>query len=156
MSETFWYDVTTTLPRHLVWNLFTDISNWPSFTNMYRDLEWQGEPWVSGSAIVGELCYPVHMPFRYLIKRCEPPDLIGYLAHSDQAGLATERTVRFRPLPFGTLIEVKSSCVGEPPQGAGGSQEFIRSVHLSFFSNFARFCDEYLPGPSASQDAPPD
>jgi hypothetical protein len=143
MPETFSYAANTTLPRDLVWNLFTEIKNWPKCSIMFHSLEWHGEPWVPGSIIIGELDYPLSMSLRYLVKQCDPPELVKYLFHSPAAGFATERTVYFKPLPFGTLIEVESYDVGTLPNLPGGIREFLQSATQAFFVNFTRFCDDY-------------
>ena len=59
MSASFSYSVMTKLPRARVWSLLTDLANWPKFSDMYSDLHWDGTPWAEGSAIVGQLNYPI-------------------------------------------------------------------------------------------------
>ena len=142
MSEPLKYAVSTTLPQHRVWQLFTNIENWPRFCSLYRNLHWVGEPWAPGSAIAGELLSPLHLPLRYLIKRYQPVEVVIYLAHSASCGFATERTILFKPLPFGTLIRVESYGVGTPPALPGGIDGFLGAVNVGCFANFALFCDE--------------
>jgi hypothetical protein len=57
----------TKLPRTRVWSLLTDITNWREFSDLYSDLRWEGAPWAVGSALVGQLNYPIVVSGRYLI-----------------------------------------------------------------------------------------
>src|SRR5579859_4676153 len=55
----FSHSVVTRLPRENVWSLLTDITNWPKFSDIYSDLRWDGTPWAEGSALVGQLNFPI-------------------------------------------------------------------------------------------------
>ncbi len=140
MAE-FSYSVNTTLPRGRVWGLFADISNWPKFSDMYSNLHWEGTPWEEGSAIVGQLNYPIVVSGRYVIRKCDPPALVRYLSQTKDAGFATERTITMKQLVGGTVIQVEAFVVGEPDM-AGGGPEFLRSLTTRWFDEFARFCDQ--------------
>jgi len=139
----FSYSVSTKLPRDRVWDLITDITNWPKFSDIYSDLMWIGKPWAEGSHLAGTLHYPIEVSGHYVIKTCQPPVLIRYLSQTREAGFATERTLRFEPLVEGTLIRVDAYVVGEPKM-AGGAPEFLRKLTLRWFDEFARFCDGQL------------
>jgi hypothetical protein len=141
MSQIFSYAVTTALQRHSVWKLFIDIRTWPSFGGVYSELKWDGDAWVQGSAIIGELLYPMAMPLRHVIKRCQPPELISYLAYGS-SGFAMERTICFKSIPSGTRIEVESFAAGTPAKFPGGMAGFLEMLTLQYFDNFARLCDE--------------
>jgi hypothetical protein len=136
----FSYRVTTKLPRDRVWSLLTDITNWSKFSDMYSDLHWHGTPWAEGSAIVGQLNYPIVVGGRYVIKKCEPPKLIRYLSQTQDAGFATERTITLEQVGHGTTIRAEAFLVGLPNMPGGGS-EFLRSLTTRWFSEFACFCD---------------
>ena len=136
----FSYSVITLVPRGRVWSLLTDITKWPEFSDMYSDLRWEGTPGVEGSAIVGQLNYPIVVSGRYVIKKCDPPVLIRYLSQTRQAGFATERTIMLEPLAGGTIIRVDAFLVGTPQMPGGGS-EFLRSLTTRWFDEFVRFCD---------------
>jgi hypothetical protein len=136
----FSYSVTTKLPRGRVWSLLTDITNWPKFSDMYSDLHWDGTPWAEGSALVGQLNYPIVVSGRYVIRKCDPPVLIRYLSQTRDAGFATERTITLEQLTDGTLIQVEAYVVGRPEM-PGGASEFLRSLTTRWFDEFARFCD---------------
>jgi hypothetical protein len=136
----FSYSVTTQLSRGQVWNLLTEITNWPKFSDMYSDLHWEGTPWAEGSAIVGQLNYPIEVFGRYVIKKCDPPALIRYLSQTRRAGFATERTITLEQLVEGTMIRVDAFIVGTPEMPGGGA-EFLKSLTTKWFDEFARFCD---------------
>lgn len=68
MAASFSYSVTTKLPRERVWSLLTNIETWTTFSDMYSDLRWEGNPWAVGSALVGQLNYPIVVSGRYVIK----------------------------------------------------------------------------------------
>jgi hypothetical protein len=107
---------------------------------MYSDLRWDGTPWAEGSAIVGQLNYPIVVSGRYVIKECDPPALIRYLSQTQDAGFATERTITLEQLVQGTLIRAEAFLVGEPQMQGGGS-EFLKRLTTRWFDEFARFCD---------------
>jgi hypothetical protein len=136
----FSYSVTTQLPRGRVWSLLTEITNWSKFSDMYSDLHWDGTPWAEGSAIVGQLNYPIVVSGRYVIKKCDPPALIRYLSQTRRAGFATERTIVLEQLVGGTMIRADAIIVGRPEMPGGGS-EFLRRLTTRWFDEFAKFCD---------------
>ncbi len=142
MAVSLSHSVTTKLPRKQVWNLLTDITNWPKFSDIYSDLRWDGPPWVEGSAIVGQLNYPIVVAGRYIIRRCDPPRLIRYLSQTRDAGFATERTITLEESQDGTLIRVEAFVVGNPGT-PGGAQAFLKSLTLRWFNEFASFCDNH-------------
>ncbi len=142
MPISFSYSVITKLPRNLVWSLFTDIKNWPQFSEMYSDLRWEGSPWAEGSALVGQLNYPIVVCGKYVIRKYDPPMLIRYLSQTRDAGFATERTINMEELRNGTLIRVEAYVVGEPEM-PGGAPEFLQKLTSRWFDEFARFCDNH-------------
>jgi hypothetical protein len=146
----FSYSVVTKLPRSRVWSLLTDITNWPKFSDMYSGLRWHGTPWAEGSAIVGQLNYPIVVAGRYEIRECNAPVLIRYLSQTREAGFATERTITLEQLTEGTLIQADAYVVGRPEM-PGGAQEFLRSLTTRWFDEFARFCDSQAVFGSDSQ-----
>ena len=93
MPASFSYTVNTALPRGRVWALLTDITNWSRCSDVYSDLHWEGTPWAEGSAIVGQLNYPIVVLGRYVIRKVDPPALIRYLSQAQGAGFASERTI---------------------------------------------------------------
>jgi hypothetical protein len=107
---------------------------------MYSDLHWEGTPWGEGSALVGQLNYPIVVPGRYEIKKCDPPALIRYLSQTEDAGFATERTITLEELPEGTRIRADAYTLGTPDM-PGGAPEFLRKLMTRWFDEFARFCD---------------
>jgi len=136
----FSYSVVTKLGRSRVWSLLTDITNWPKFSDMYSGLRWDGAPWAEGSALVGQLNYPIVVSGRYVIRKCDPPVLIRYLSQTRDAGFATERTITLEQLTEGTLIQADAYVVGTPEM-PGGASEFLKSLTTRWFDEFARFCD---------------
>jgi len=140
----FSYAVVTKLPRGQVWSLLTDIANWPKFSDIYSDLRWDGTPWAEGSAIVGQLNYPIVVAGRYAIRECTPPALIRYLSQTRDAGFATERTITLEQLTDGTRIRADAYVVGRPEM-PGGASEFLKSLTTRWFNEFARFCDDQNP-----------
>ena len=141
MPVSFSYSVSTRLSRNRVWKLFTDIKNWPKFSDLYSDLQWEGAPWAEGSALVGQLNYPIVVSGRYIIRKYDPPVLIRYLSQTRDAGFATERTITMEERQNGTQIRVEAYIVGEPDM-PGGAPEFLRSLTSRWFEEFAHFCDK--------------
>ena len=152
MAVSFSHSVVTTLPRDRVWSLLTDINNWPMFSDMYSDLRWDGTPWAEGSALVGQLNFPIVVSGRYVIRKCNPPTLIRYLSQTRDAGFATERTINLEELQNGTRIRVEAYVVGEPEM-PGGASEFLRSLTSRWFDEFARFCDNHVAADPDTHDS---
>lgn len=125
-----------------MWGLLADITNWPKFSDIYSDLRWDGPPWVEGSALVGQLNYPIVVYGRYVIKACDPPRLVRYLSQTRDAGFATERTISLEELPNGTLIRVEAFVVGQPAM-PGGAPEFLKSLTSRWLDELRRFCDSH-------------
>jgi hypothetical protein len=140
-------------PRDRVWSVLTDITNWPKFSEIYSDLRWEGTPWTEGSALVGQLNYPLMVSGRYVIKKCDPPALIHHLSRTRNAGFATERTIILEQLTKGTLIRAEAYVVGKPEM-VGGAAEFRKSPTTRWFNELARFCDnEALSSSDSGEDA---
>jgi hypothetical protein len=145
MSETFSYSVTTRLPHEQVWELLTDVTNWPKFADIYLGpIRWLGMPWLPGSSLVGRIKYPVTLDFEYLIKACDAPERIRYLSHSLASGFATERIIRVMRLDAGTLIGIDAYAVGRPvlkiPDGCRG---FLRMQSERWLNDCAHFCEQH-------------
>ena len=136
MPASFSYSVSTTLPRGRVWSLLTDITNWPKFSDVYSDLHWDGAPWAEGSAILGQLNYPIVVLGRNVIRKCDPPALIRYLSQTQDSGFATERTIILEQLVGGTIIRADAFVVGTP-ENAGGR---IRILEKSDYKVVRRVC----------------
>jgi hypothetical protein len=116
---------------------------------MYSDLRWDGPPWAEGSALVGQLNYPIVVSGRYVIKKCDPPALIRYLSQTRDAGFATERTITLEQMTEGTQIRVEAYVVGRPEM-PGGASEFLRRLTTRWFAEFALFCDKQAASGSDS------
>lgn len=145
MCERFIYDVKTSLPRKLVWGLFSDIDNWPKLADLYQVARWSGFPWTPDSCIMGQIIYPSALPFRYVIEECEPGLRVSYLAHSAEAGFATHRTIQFQQQRDHTLIKTIAYGVGEPRiEIPGGTLGFIKLLTERWFPAFAAYCDQHV------------
>jgi hypothetical protein len=148
MSRQFFYSITTNLSRDQVWELLTNIEEWTNFSAIYADLRWSGFPWVPGSCITGRLTYPIALVFRYLVKECEAPKLMRYMAQSAEAGFAVERAIRLEQLAGQTLIRVTAFTAGNPTIAIpGGSLGFLKMITERWFQDFALFCEKRAQGP---------
>lgn len=152
VAVSFSHSVITKLPRDNVWSLLTDITNWPKFSDIYSDLRWNGTPWAEGSALVGQLNYPIVVSGRYVIRKCNPPKLIRYLSQTRDAGFATERTISLEELRNGTLIRVEAFVVGNPDT-PGGASAFLKSLTLRWLDELSRFCDNHSVDRNDSHDS---
>jgi len=145
MNQRFSHSVTTMLPRDRVWELLTEIENWPKFSEVYTDVKWSGLPWVPGSCVVGHIQYPVRLPFRYVLEKCERPATISYLAHSSESGFATHRTIHLEANPGHTVIRIIAYAVGKPSFAIeGGPLGFLKTLSERWFQDFASFCDDHV------------
>ncbi len=96
-----------------------------------------------GSYLTGHINYPLSIPFRYVLRACEEPSLIRYLADSLEVGFANERTIRLEQVGGETRIQVDAYSVGSPTCDVpGGTLGFLKMLTEKWFLDFARFCDD--------------
>jgi len=142
LSQHFSYSVSTVLSRDRVWAIFSDIENWPKFSDVYSNLRWSGVPWKSGSSLLGTLRFTRAMPVNYLLETCRSGSFLRYVGYSKEAGFASHRTVRFEQQQGRTMIVVDCYIVGTPTFAvAGGAYGFLRTLTETWFRDFAALCD---------------
>ena len=137
--------VSTSLDREHVWSAFTDLENWPKFSPVEKNPRWSGFPWEPGSAILARITHPRELTVRYVLERCDPAQCIRYIGHSDRAGFAFHRQVRFSDSGTGTEIQVVS-YVAAPPSTIRAGERFVSELTEHWFQGFAAFCDSLHSG----------
>ena len=141
MEESVLHRVETRLPLEEVWKVFTDISNWASFSDFYKTLRWCGPAWAPGSRLIGSLRQP-RLHFHYYLESLVEFERISYIAHGIEAGFANHRTILFKRDKSHTAVEVLAYSLGNAVcQMPEKDLELIRQLIIRWFDGVASFCD---------------
>src|SRR5258707_15184021 len=116
----FSYVASTHLPVDRVWDFLADIQNWPNFSNSHLDLYWNGQPWASGSYLVGHLRDLSDVEIRHMIRTCQPPTQLRLLSQGLEFGFAVESSIFLDRVDDGTRIHMKAYAAGNPARSLHG------------------------------------
>ncbi len=142
MSPSFEFTVTTVLPVDAVWEIFSEVSNWPKIGDVYESVRWIGEPWEHGSRLRAQVHEPDPLEFLYIIKSCKPASEVRYIAQGEVLGFALERTTTFEAVANGTRIRTQAFCVGSSVRPLkSGSLGFMRDFTTRWYEQLAHYCD---------------
>lgn len=140
------YIVFTQADCALAWKVYSDINLWPSFCDIYGEIEWQGTPWTPGSRLRTELRPPLGATAQRVITVCMPPRQVAWINHVRSSTM--EQWVSFDPYPGGgtrvsTWIEVTGA---ELEADRSNFLKYLRKVVATWFENFALECDRVAKG----------
>jgi hypothetical protein len=141
-------------PR-VAWKVFSDWKLWPSFSDIYRSIEWQGVPWETGSRLRIEIHKPLQATVDRVITVCMPPHCVAWINHV--RGYTMEHWVRFDPYHGGgtrvsTWVEVTGA---ELQEKACKTPELIKGLMVNWFENFVDECDRVVDGAGTVDFTPP-
>ena len=135
------YVVFTEADCALAWRTFSDLKLWPTFSDLYDSLRWQGSPWTPGSRLRLEIGKPFHTVVDRVITVCMPPRHVGWISHV--RGYTMEQWVSFDPYSGGgtrvsTWIEITGAglLVEE-----GRDVKIVKTLLASWFDKFVAECD---------------
>jgi len=136
------YSVSTKASRDVAWQVFSDWTLWPNFSDFYQDIRWtQGEPWKEGSRLSITTARPARVTLDHVITLCDPPNKVAWIDHA--MGVTMEQWVFFDALPDGgTQVRTWAEFTGITAIVAGRR---IKDVLLEFthewYDRFADQCD---------------
>jgi len=140
--EGFDYSVISKASRDVAWQVFSDWTLWPKFSDFYQDIRWtKGEPWKEGSRLSITTDRPVRITLDHVITLCDPPEKVAWIDHA--IGVTMEQWVFFDALPNGgTQVRTWAEFTGITAIVAGRR---IKDVLLEFthgwYDRFAEQCD---------------
>ncbi len=135
------YAVFTNAKRSLAWQLFSDLSLWPKFCNLYENIRWHGTPWTPGSRLRIDVREPVNATVDRVLTVCMPPNHIAWINHV--RGYTMEQWISFDAYQGGgtrvsTWIEVTG---GEVSAHRSEDIRLLETVVEGWFDNFRAECD---------------
>jgi len=136
------YFIETKASPELAWDIFSDLTLWPQFSDQFGQLQWiAGEPWQKGSRLRIEILHPVHIHVDHLITVCVPAKRLGWI---DRAiGTTLEQWAYFEPLNGGgTRVHTWGEFTGIARLVAGQPiLKVIRHFTEHWYDNYRQECD---------------
>jgi hypothetical protein len=140
------YVIFTRADCALAWRTFSDLSLWPTFSDLYDSIRWQGSPWTPGSRLRLEIRPPFQTVVDRVITVCMPPRHVGWISHV--RGYTMEQLVSFDPYPGGgtrisTWIEMTGADLF---RDEGKDVKTVKTLLADWFDKFGRECDRGADG----------
>lgn len=145
------YFVTTKASPQLAWQVFSDWTLWPQFSDYYENIRWtKGEPWHEGSRLSITSIRPIRVTLDHVIILCVPGEKVAWIDHA--IGVTMEQWVFFERLPGGTRVRTWAEFTGPTAVIAGRK---IKDVLLEFtrgwYNHYAGYCDRIAEKESGGQ-----
>jgi len=149
--ERFEYSVTTKAPPQLAWQVFSDWTLWPQFSELYRDIRWtKGEPWQEGSRLSIKTATPIGVTLDHVITLCEPGEKVAWIDHA--VGTTMEQWVFFEPVSGGTRVRTWAEFTGLIPLVVGRKmKDVLLEFTRTWYTRYAAECDR-VAAASATSD----
>jgi hypothetical protein len=139
--ERFEYSITTTASPQQAWEVFSDCTLWPKFSDAYSDIRWtKGEPWQEGSRLSIKASWPLPVTLDHVITLCVPGKKVAWIDHA--LGTTMEQWVFFESVPGGTLVRTWAEFTGTITLPVAWK---VKDVLLDFtrtwYTRYAAECD---------------
>jgi len=152
----FEYTVHTKASPALAWLVFSDVSRWNTFANVYGELRWRdGLPWQPGSRLQIELLRPVNALIDHVITTCVPGKKVGWIDHA--LGVAIAQWVTFEDRGMeGTRVHTWGEVVHSGITIAGRTvEELLASFTRTWYESYRLACNQLvIRGGTAPGDSP--
>jgi hypothetical protein len=134
------YSDVTFASRSLAWKVFSDVRQWPKFSNIYGEIRWfAGKPWKVGSRMRINLVRPVKTSVDHVITVSRPEECVAWIDHF--LGNTMEQWVSFNRQSDGsTWIHTWAELTGPTSEIAG--RQFSEVVKRFIEVWYNRFCQE--------------
>jgi len=136
------YSVITNAGPALAWQVFSDCTLWPQFSELYKDIRWtKGEPWQEGSRLSIRASGPIEVTLDHVIICCVPAEKVAWIDHA--LGTTLEQWVYFEPqLGGGTFVRTWAEFTGVMPHIAGRSMNNVLTEFTrTWYDRYADFCN---------------
>ena len=149
--ERFEYSVTTKAAPQKAWEVFSDWTLWPRFSDLYSDIRWtKGEPWQVGSRLSIKTGKPIRITLDHVITRCDPAEKVAWIDHA--LGTTMEQWVFFEvQRGRGTQVRTWAEVTGMIPLIAGRRmKEVLWDFTRSWYDRYAVECDRLAAASTTS------
>jgi hypothetical protein len=136
------YAVETKASPDLAWQVYSDWTLWPKFSDQYGEVIWtSGQPWEKGSRLRIEILRPVHVHVEHVIKVCVPAKRVSWIDHA--LGTTLEQWAFFEPLiNGGTRVHTWAEFTGIAQIIAGRPiKRVIMDFIVSWYDKYRDECD---------------
>ena len=149
--ERFEYSVTTKASPWLAWEVFSDWTLWPQFSELYHEIRWtKGEPWQEGSRLSIKVAMPIGVTLDHVITSCEPGKKVAWIDHA--AGTTMEQWVFFESVPGGTLVRTRAEFTGMIPLVVGRKmKDVLLEFTRTWYNRYAAECNRMASVPATSK-----
>ena len=140
--ERFEYSVATAATPQLAWEVFSDWTLWPQFSDHYDTIRWtKGEPWQEGSRLSITSRLPIPVTLDHVIICCVPGEKVAWIDHA--LGTSLEQWVFFEAQPEGgTLVRTWAEFTGLMPLIAGQTiKEVLTNFTRTWYTRYAETCN---------------
>ena len=136
------YSVITEASPRLAWEIFSDWTRWPQFSELYDEIHWtKGEPWQEGSRLSITTRLPIPVTLDHVILCCQPGEKVAWIDHA--LGTSLEQWVFFEQQPEGgTLVRTWAEFTGLMPKIAGRTiKEVLTEFTRTWYTRYAAECN---------------
>lgn len=142
------YIIFTLADCAIAWRTFSDLKLWPTFSDLYDSIRWQGSPWTPGSRLHLEIREPFQVVVDRVLTICVPPHRVAWISHV--RGYTMEQWVTFDPyLGGGTRVSTWIEITGANLWAEEGKDiKVLKTLLASWFDNFIAECDRVAEGSS--------
>lgn len=151
----FQHSVVTKAQRSLAWEVFSDVSKWNSFADIYGAISWrEGKPWEAKSRMEIEVLRPIPMLINRVMISCTPAGRVGWIDHSGAKVLAQWLMFEDHPAggtrvhTWGDLLHSGEKIMNQPVEDV--FSHFIKV----WYENFRTYCDALALGAAAMEYSP--
>ena len=140
--ERFEYSVVTLASPQLAWEIFSDWTLWPQFSEHYDTIRWtKGDPWREGSRLSITSRLPIPVTLDHVIICCLPGEKVAWIDHA--LGTSLEQWVFFESQPGGgTLVRTWGEFTGLMPLLAGRTiKEVLTDFTHNWYDRYAMACN---------------
>jgi len=139
--ERFEQSVITLASPRLAWEIFSDWTLWPQFSDHYDTIRWtKGEPWQEGSRLSITTRLPIPVTLDHVVICCVPAEKVAWIDHA--LGTSLEQWVFFDPQPGGTLVRTWAEFTGLMPMIAGQTiKEVLTEFTRTWYTRYAAACN---------------
>jgi hypothetical protein len=140
------YTVFTKASPSLAWEMFSNYSLWPRFSDIYGDIHWsKGKPWTAGSRLQIEIVRPRKATVDHVITICSPARQVAWIDHV--LGNTMEQWVTFEAQPDGrTRIHTWADITSSAPFVTVNFSDFVRRFIRQWYDSFCSACDQLADG----------
>ena len=136
------YSIHTKATALMAWQVFSDWTLWPKFSDYYGEIRWtEGTPWREGSRLSITTVKPIKITLTHVITLCVPGEKVAWIDHA--IGTTMEQWVFFESEPRGgTHVRTWAEYTGLIPLIAGRRmKDVLLDFTETWYDRYALECD---------------